>query len=100
LSFPPFFKKQDDTIFLTIKLHPKSSKNKIIVDDFSLEIFVTDPPLKGKANQALIKYMSKIFTVPISSLEIVSGFKSRIKVISITGLSAEMILKKLMNFKS
>ncbi len=100
MSFPPFFKKQDSSIFLTIKLHPRSTKNDIKISDFSLDIFVKEPPVKGKANQALIRYLSKMFSIPTSSLAIVSGLKSKTKIVSIIGYSTDTILKKIKSIKS
>jgi uncharacterized protein (TIGR00251 family) len=100
LSFPPFFKEQDSSIFLTIKLHPRSSKNNIEINDFSLDIFVKEPPVKGKANQALVKYLSKTLSIPSSSLTIVSGLKSKTKIVCITGYSTDTILEKIKRLKS
>ena len=100
MSFPPFFKKQDNSVFLTINLHPRSPKNNIKISDFSLDVFVKEPPVKGKANQALVKYLSKILAIPTSSLKIVGGLKSKTKIVSITGYSLDTLLEKIKSFKS
>ncbi len=100
MSFPPFFKERDNSIFLTIQLHPRSPKNRIEISDFSFDIFIKEPPVKGKANQALIKHLSKILSIPTSSLSIVSGLKSKTKIVSITGYSTDSILKKIKSIKS
>ncbi|MFW9851923.1 MAG: DUF167 domain-containing protein [Candidatus Thorarchaeota archaeon] len=99
MSFPPFLRKQNANIFLTIKLHPRSPKNSFKINDYSFDIFIKEPPVKGKANQALVKYLSKLLSIPTSSLTIVGGLKSKTKIVSIIGYSADMILKKIESIK-
>ena len=100
MSFPHFFKKQNNSVFLTINLHPRSPKNSVEINDFSFDVFIKEPPVKGKANQALVKYLSKILSIPSSSLAIVSGFKSKTKIVSITDYSPDIIFEKIKSLKS
>jgi uncharacterized protein (TIGR00251 family) len=46
---------------------------------------VTAPPDKGKANQALISLIAKALGAPKSSVVIVSGETSRLKILEING---------------
>jgi hypothetical protein len=41
------------------------------------------PPVEGKANLRVIKLLSRYLKKPKSSLQIVSGFKSKIKIIEV-----------------
>jgi len=68
----------------TIKIIPKSSENKIIehYDDF-LKIKLCSIPERGKANEELIKFLSKYFKIPKSNIEIVKGHTSRNKIVEI-----------------
>lgn len=81
---------------ITVRLTPNAKQNAIIGwdDDVSgeviLKVQVTAIPEKGKANQALIKLLSKEWKIPKSSIEIARGDTSRIKVLLI---SSEKILK-------
>jgi Uncharacterized conserved protein len=47
-------------------------------DNFVVKI--KEPPKEGKANHAVIKVLAKHFSVPVSQIRILSGFKSRNKV--------------------
>ena len=50
----------DSGIHIRIRAVPRASKNEIQgVYDGALKIRLTTPPVDGKANQALIKLMSK-----------------------------------------
>ena len=60
-----------------------------------LKIKVAAPPVKGKANEALIAFLSKVLGISKGSLSIVSGHTSRNKVIAIAGLSQDEIIKRL-----
>lgn len=68
----------------TVKIIPKSSKTEIIErgDDF-LKIKLCAIPEKGKANEVLIKFLSKHFKTAKSNIRIIKGSKSREKTILI-----------------
>ncbi len=71
-------------INLTIK--PGSSQEKIVKnpDDSNLIIYLRAKPHDGEANAALIKLLSKHYHVGKTSIKIVSGGKSRSKVVEIS----------------
>ncbi|HNZ86574.1 MAG TPA: DUF167 domain-containing protein [bacterium] len=68
----------------SIKIIPKSSKNEIIEqhDDF-LKIKIKAIPEHGKANEELIKFLSKSFKIPKSNIQIIKGNNSRNKIVEI-----------------
>jgi len=69
----------------TIKIIPKSSKTEIVEEkDNFLKIKLCAIPEKGKANEALIRFLSKHFGVSKSNIQIVKGETSRDKIIKIT----------------
>jgi len=76
-----------ETIYLRIKLSPKSSQNAILGhlddEDRTLKVAVTAVPEKGKANAALIKLLSKEYKIAKSQIKILSGHTSQIKLIRI-----------------
>lgn len=84
-----------DGIKLNIKVIPNASKCEVagIIDNV-LKIRLDVPPIEGKANEKCIKFLSKLLDVPKTSISIVSGEKSRLKVIFIKG-NPEELLKKL-----
>ncbi len=67
-----------------IKVKPNSKEQQIIEEeDGSLTIRLKSPPVDGKANQELIKVLSKKYNVPKSYIRIKSGASSRQKLIEI-----------------
>jgi len=76
----PYLKENTDGITLTVFVQPRSSKNMIAgLHDQALKVKLTSPPVDGAANKMCIQYLSKCLKVPKSSIEIVSGHKSRTK---------------------
>lgn len=51
----------------------------------SLKIRLISPPIEGRANQALLKYMATLFDVPLRQVTLKRGDKSRHKVVVISG---------------
>ncbi len=67
-----------------IKVIPKSSQSKIEkMEDGSYKVWVTVVPEKGKANQAVVKLLSKYFKVAKSQIEIVGGKTAREKIVDV-----------------
>lgn len=79
-----------------VYLQPKSSKNEI-VGPFrdGIKIKITSPPIEGKANEALIRFLSKEFEIPRAQIEIIKGRHSREKTLRISGILNQEGLKKL-----
>jgi len=80
---------------LKVYLQPKASKNEVIGPyRDGIKVKVTAPPTEGKANEALIRFLSKELKVPPSSVEIVKGHHAREKILKITeNLDQEMAQK-------
>jgi len=75
---------------LTIECHitPKSKKSSIKGERAgALSISLTAPPVDGKANTALIKFISKLTGRPRSSIAIIKGEHNRSKTLYIQGIS-------------
>jgi hypothetical protein len=86
---------------LAIRVTPRASHNEVseILNDGTVKIRLTAPPVEGKANEALVEFLSEVLEVPRSRIEIVAGQTGRDKLVSILDLDAqtvhERILRKL-----
>ena len=75
---------------IKIYLQPKSSKNEMLGPyRDGIKVKVTAPPIEGKANEALIRFLAKKFGIPPSCIEILKGHHSREKTLKISGLSLQ-----------
>jgi len=72
----------------SVKIQPKSSKEAVEqLADGSYKIFVHSPPIDGKANAAVVEVLAKHFKVAKSNVKIISGEKSRNKIVEIDALT-------------
>lgn len=69
---------------ITLQVVPRSSKNEVIpLDDGTLRIKITAPPVDGDANKKLVEVISEYFDVAKSCVTIVKGERGRKKIIEI-----------------
>ena len=83
-----------------VELHvhaiPRASKNEIQgIHSGALKIRLTTPPVDGKANQALIKFLSKTLNLSKSQIQLTKGETCRHKTLRISGISAADMHEKL-----
>jgi uncharacterized protein len=74
---------------IAIRLTPKSSSDRIgdqrtLPDGTEqLAVYVTAIPEDGKANEAMLRLLSKYLKIPVSRLAVVKGATSRNKIVAI-----------------
>ncbi len=71
---------------LNIKVVPGAKHNKIVEEAERLKVYLTAPPVEGKANAALIEFLSEHFKVKRSRIRIVHGQKGRLKLVEIEAI--------------
>ena len=77
---------------LRVHLQPRASHNRVVgAHGESLKVALTAPPVEGAANSALLRFLASQLKVPVSSLSILSGEKSRDKHILIRTTNVEQI---------
>jgi len=81
---------------IKIRAVPRASKNEIQgIYDQALKIRLTTAPVDGKANQALIRFLSKELHISKSQIQLKQGETSRHKILRITGLSPDQFLERI-----
>lgn len=84
-----FYTLQDDALVLRCLVQPKASRDEISgVQDERLKIRITAPPVDGKANTHLIRYLADVLDVPRASIALTSGDTGKRKTLRISGLRA------------
>lgn len=71
---------------LNIKVIPNAKQNKIVEEVGRFKVYLTAPPVGGKANKALIEFLAEHFGVKKNQIKIVRGEKSREKVVVVKGI--------------
>jgi uncharacterized protein (TIGR00251 family) len=68
---------------IQVKVKPNSKTEEVSRKGDSFIVKVKEPPKEGKANQAVTKLLAEHFGISQSQIRILSGFRSRNKVIEI-----------------
>jgi uncharacterized protein len=66
---------------VVVRVKPGSKKGPLVevAEDGELTIYVREPAVEGKANEAVVRLLANHLDVPRSRLELVSGATSRVK---------------------
>lgn len=67
----------------SVKVIPNAKQNKLVEEAGRIKVYLTAPPVEGKANQALIEFLAEHFNVKKSKISITRGLKSRDKIVEL-----------------
>jgi uncharacterized protein (TIGR00251 family) len=77
------------SLLISVRVSPNSSRRRIVkASDGTLKVYLNSPAHEGRANQELLKFISKKIGVARSSLKIKRGFKGREKTLLVKGFKA------------
>ena len=80
-------------VTVTVRVQPNSRRNMIVgFKEGILHVKVAAPPVEGKANEALVRYLSDVLNVRKSDLTLIRGLTGRNKTITIAGIDQERLV--------
>jgi len=81
----PAWRREDGTgIILTLHVQPGAPRTAAVgAHGDALKIRLAAPPVDGKANAELLRYLADAFAVPLRNVSLVRGQTSRQKVVRI-----------------
>ena len=84
-----------------VRVQPRSARTAITgTVGEALKLSLLAPPLDGRANVALGEFFAEVFSVPRSAVQVVTGERSRNKVIRIAGRTAAELQQMLRRYFS
>jgi len=91
-----YLHETDDGVILRIKVQPRASRDEVVgVQGDALKVRITAPPVEGAANTHLLTVLAKQLGIPRGRLELRTGSTSRLKSITIQGISAAEVRRRL-----
>lgn len=72
---------------LVVRVIPRAKKERIENKEGKLKVYLLAPAIEDKANKRLVEVLADHFNTRKSAIKIVTGRKSRDKVIQISGIS-------------
>ncbi|XP_061172241.1 UPF0235 protein C15orf40 homolog [Saccostrea echinata] len=89
----PVHQSTDGKVMVIILAKPGAKQNAITdISEAGIGVQVAAPPVDGKANMELVKFMAKTLEVRKSDVVLERGSKSHLKTLAITGKSREDVL--------
>ncbi len=77
-------------IILSVHAAPRAKRSAIAgMHGNALKIRLAAPPVDGKANEELVRFIAELLTCPTSAVRVLTGETSRQKRLAIYGISSE-----------
>jgi uncharacterized protein (TIGR00251 family) len=67
----------------------------VSIDESGVRLRIAAPPLEGKANRAVIAFISSTLGIPASRITLLRGAAGRHKVVEVAGVTTEEALNRL-----
>lgn len=71
---------------IDVKVIPGAKRNAMKIESVPVKVYLTAPAVDGKANKALIEFLSDYYKITKSNISIRKGLKTRYKTINIEGI--------------
>lgn len=85
-----WYKQENDSVIINVYVQPGAKRTEIVgIHGDALKIRLASPPIDGRANELLLKYIALLFHVALRQVELKRGDKSRHKTIAIQGSNIE-----------
>ncbi|MDO8925888.1 MAG: DUF167 domain-containing protein [Sideroxyarcus sp.] len=85
-----WYRRSGDILTLTLHVQPGAKRTELAgLHGEALKIRLAAPPIEGRANEALLRFIADTFGVPLRQVELKQGGQSRHKVVAISGSIVE-----------
>ncbi|MEI9894319.1 MAG: DUF167 domain-containing protein [Chthoniobacter sp.] len=82
---------------LRLRVVPNARRSEVVgIHGEAIKVKVQAPAVEGKANEALRDFLAARLEVPARAVEIVSGGKSRDKIVAVEGLETDEARERLL----
>ncbi len=93
---PAWLSSSGDDVFLDVLVSPRASRTRVMgVHDDRLKIQIAAPPVDGKANDELVRFLAETLGVSRAQVEVVGGASSKRKTVRLLGVPQHVALIKL-----
>ena len=86
-----------DHALLSVRVQPRAKRTEVVGErDGTVVIRIAAPPVDGKANAALCRFVADVADVPRRAVHVVRGESARDKVVRIEGRSLDDVRRALL----
>lgn len=88
----------ENSFIIALHCQPGAKKTEVQGEhDGRLKLRLAAPPVEGKANEALIQWLSKTLEIKRAQIELLAGDLSRLKRVRVQGMSVQRLIDLLKN---
>lgn len=81
-----WYRRDGEELLLVLHVQPGAKRSEVAgLHGAALKIRLAAPPIEGRANEALLRFVADRFKVPLRSVELKQGAQSRHKTLRISG---------------
>lgn len=85
-----------DTVVIAVRVTPRGSRDALIGwQDGALRIRLAAPPVEGRANDALVRFLARVADLPAGRVRITGGLHSRDKRVLFEGIEPALLCQRL-----
>lgn len=96
IELPVWLQVHGEDLRIEVLVAPRASRTRIMgVHDNRLKIQLAAPPVDGKANDALVRFLADTLGIARAQVEIIGGATSRRKTVRLARVSAQLAVLKL-----
>lgn len=72
-------------MLIKVRVFPDFGEEEVVrKSDDSFEVYVKEKPIRGLANEAVARALSRYFNIPRAKIRLIRGFKERNKIFSVS----------------
>ncbi|MBI3902301.1 MAG: YggU family protein [Nitrosomonadales bacterium] len=85
-----WYRREGGSITLMLHIQPGARRSELAgLHGEALKIRLAAPPIEGRANEALLRFIAELFKVALRDVELLRGAQSRHKMVKVTGSGIE-----------
>ena len=99
MDHKPNFKDGKAGAAISVRVTTRSPRTEFtgIMDDGTIKVKLTSPPINGKANEELIRFLAGVMHIPKTNIEIISGQAAKNKLVVLFGIDSDRVNQLIAN---
>jgi uncharacterized protein (TIGR00251 family) len=82
----PWYRWQEEDLVLLLRVQPRAARDQWVAPHGpAYKVRITAPPVEGRANEHLCRFLAEAFDVPCSQVTLEGGGRTRTKRVRIRG---------------
>lgn len=95
-SRPPVgIREEGARLIVPVRVTPRARRNALAIEDGTLRVWLTAPPVEGAANAALLALLAERLRLPRRAVTLLRGETAREKVVAIDGITAGELAQRI-----